>query len=291
MQVVYHLGLHCTDEERLLRCLLRSRSRLAGSGIAVPAPGRYRKVLRDALVALRGQPASRDSQEALLAAILDGDKPERIVFSHEYFLGIPQRAIEAGRFYPFAGRNAAALSNLFPDDGCEFHLAIQNPALLVPALIPRIEGGNYASVMGDADPMTLRWPEVIARLREAAPDVRIVVWCHEDAPLLWPELLRGLSGEADMTPYEGEAEFIQGLMTDEGFAKMERYLTEDPPRNTAERRRILAVFLGRYARPGALEQEVAVPGWTDGLVDAMGRAYDADIDEIAMIPGVEVMLP
>ena len=25
MEIVYHLGAHCTDEERLLRCLLKNR--------------------------------------------------------------------------------------------------------------------------------------------------------------------------------------------------------------------------------------------------------------------------
>ena len=36
MRIVYHLGAHCTDEDRLVRCLLKNRAVLAEAGIAVP---------------------------------------------------------------------------------------------------------------------------------------------------------------------------------------------------------------------------------------------------------------
>jgi len=44
MQVVYHLGAHSTDEERLVRGLLRAKGPLAERGVIVPGPGRYRPV-------------------------------------------------------------------------------------------------------------------------------------------------------------------------------------------------------------------------------------------------------
>ena len=47
MRIVYHLGAHCTDEDRLVRCLLKNRATLAEQGIVVPAPTRYRKLLRE----------------------------------------------------------------------------------------------------------------------------------------------------------------------------------------------------------------------------------------------------
>ena len=47
MEIVYHLGAHCTDEERLLRCLLKNRGALSAQGIVVPGPARYRNLLRD----------------------------------------------------------------------------------------------------------------------------------------------------------------------------------------------------------------------------------------------------
>ena len=66
MRIVYHLGVHCTDEDRLVRCLLKNRATLAEEGIAVPSPTRYRKLLRDAATQLRGAPASDDTAAMIL---------------------------------------------------------------------------------------------------------------------------------------------------------------------------------------------------------------------------------
>lgn len=291
MQVVYHLGVHCTDEERLVRCLLRNRAALAEAGVSIPNPGRYRKVLRDALVTLRGAAASRETQEVILDAVMDEDQADRIVFSHEFFLGVPQRVIGGGAFYPVTGRHVTGLANLFPDDPCEFHLAICNPAYLVPQLLAKIEGGNYASVIGDADPLSWRWPQVVAQICDAVPDARIVVWCNEDTPLIWAEVLRSLAGRAGLPPLDGEDDFLRGLMTAEGFASFRAFLDANPPADLAARRRATTAFLEKFAMPGAFDSPVSVPGWTEGLVAAMTDAYDRDIEDIAALPGVEVILP
>ena len=66
MRIVYHLGAHCTDEERLLRCLLRNRSTLADQGIEVPGPARYRNLLHETARQLRGASADRDTQSMLM---------------------------------------------------------------------------------------------------------------------------------------------------------------------------------------------------------------------------------
>ncbi len=60
MRIVYHLGAHCTDDERLVRCLLKNRGTLAEQGIVVPGPTRYRNLLRDTAATLKG--ADRDTR-------------------------------------------------------------------------------------------------------------------------------------------------------------------------------------------------------------------------------------
>ena len=45
MEIAFHLGAHCTDENQLLRSLLDDKGRLADQGICVPGPGRYRDVI------------------------------------------------------------------------------------------------------------------------------------------------------------------------------------------------------------------------------------------------------
>lgn len=42
MQVVFHMGAPCTDDDRLIQSLLKNREALAKQGIAVPTPALYR---------------------------------------------------------------------------------------------------------------------------------------------------------------------------------------------------------------------------------------------------------
>ena len=72
MRIVYHLGAHFTDEERLLKCLLKNREVLSAHGIVVPGPKRYRNLLRDTAIQLKGNAASRDTQALILDKIMEG---------------------------------------------------------------------------------------------------------------------------------------------------------------------------------------------------------------------------
>ena len=57
------------------------------------------------------------------------------------------------------------------------------------------------------------------------------------------------------------------------------------------RRAIFAEMLGRHAKPDSVRQEVAVPGWTQDLVDEITDAYEEDVALIAALPGVEFLSP
>ncbi|MFM2355478.1 MAG: hypothetical protein RLZZ528_1214 [Pseudomonadota bacterium] len=291
MQIIFHLGTHCTDEERLVRTLLRNRGALAPHGVAVPAPGRYRTVLRDALVALHGGIADRAAQEALLDSILDQDDPGRVIFTNDYFMGLPLRAIGDSGLYPTAGRRAAALANLFPDAETEFHLAIRNPATLVPALLARAPGTTYPALVGDTQPAALRWLPVIRRIAAQAPESRVVVWCNEDTPVIWPEVLRRVAGVPPDFALEGEYDLAETLMTEAGFSRMTSFLQAHPPQSISARRKILTAFLEKFHRPDSLTMEVPLPGWTDDLVAAITDDYDRECDEIRRMARVEMILP
>ena len=58
MHIVLHAGVHATDEDRLIKCLLKNTESFAALDVAVPGPSRYRRLLRDALHAMAdGDPA------------------------------------------------------------------------------------------------------------------------------------------------------------------------------------------------------------------------------------------
>ena len=116
MRIVYHLGAHCTDDERLLRCLLKNRGALAAQGIVVPGPTRYRNLMRDTAIALKGQTASLDTQALVLEQIIEGNVAERLILSWENFLSFAPWAVD-GALYPSAGDRTRAHAGLSADRG------------------------------------------------------------------------------------------------------------------------------------------------------------------------------
>lgn len=291
MQTVFHLGAHCTDEDRLLRGLLRDRGWLAEERVVVPAPARYRPMLRQTLGQLKGAPASAAVQEALLDALTETDEVRRLVVSYADLLSLPGRVISDQGLYAAAGPQAAGLANLFPEAETEFFLAICNPATQIPLLVARDQTAEYSAFMSDQDPLRLSWVPVVQALRQAVPDARLVVWCNEDSPLLWPELLQELAGVGSDRRMAGRTDLPDQIIGPAGAARLATFLERHPPRSAEAMRRILAAFLERFAAPRALTVEAALPGWDEALVDELTAAYDRDLEMIAGIEGVELLLP
>lgn len=291
MQIVYHLGAHFTDEERLIRCLLRNRGVLAEQGIAVPGPSRYRNLLRDTAAGLGQRPAHPETQAVVLDQLLDGQtNVERLILSWENFMAFPQWAIRGG-LYPKAGAKLKGLTLVFPDHPAEFHLSIRNPAGFVPAVIARMKEKTYEEVMQDLHPQDIFWSDVINDIAQNNPTVPIHVWCNEDSPLIWPELLMTVSGHSPTTELEGRDDLLAEVLTPQGLKALQMQLEKTPPQSGAERRQITAEYLERHARPEQMEMAVDLPGWTHDLVDTLTRQYDQDIERIARIPGVVLTMP
>lgn len=291
MQIAYHLGVHGTDEDRLVRTLVKNRGTLAARGIAVPSPRAYRQLLPKVAKTLRGGPAGPDTQQVILDALGEDGALDRLVFSHDNLLSFPLNAIGADGLYPTAPARIAAYANLFPEAEAEFFLALKNPATLVPALLDRAAEANYDMIMSGAAPASLRWAPVIRRVLAQVPGIALTLWCAEDLPLLWPEVIRAIAGVGPEEALEGDHDLIATLMTDEGLAALKASVETQGPRSAAERRRETAGFLERHALPEALEVEIALPGWTGALVAAMTEAYDEDCAEIAALPGVTFLVP
>ena len=290
MRIVYHLGAHCTDDEKILRCLLKNRGALAEQGIVVPGPARYRTLLRDTMAALKGEAATQDTQALVLEQIMDEDRAERLILSYDNFLAYPQWVLR-GPIYPNAGERVRALTRIFPDIDAEFHLAIRNPATFLPALFQKQKDKNFEAFLDDSDPQEIRWSDVVARISMANPDVPLTVWCDEDTPLLWPEVLRAISGHSAAMELDGADDFLATLMPADGMARLKKYLSDRPPVNDEQRRRVVSAFLGKFALSDQIEMELDLPGWTEDYVAKMTQSYEADVARIAAMPGVTVLAP
>ena len=290
MQIVYHLGAHCTDEERLLKCLLRNRDALLQQGISIPGPARYRNLLRDTAIHLKGQPAPPEMQDTVLGEILDGETPGRMVLSWENFLSYPQWVLK-DTLYPAAAERVRAFANIFPDHQVEFHIALRNPAGFLPALFARQRGKSYEEFTAGIDIFALRWSEVIDRIRRDNPDVPLTVWCDEDTPLIWPEVLRGVGGYAAETRIDGVDDLLASLLGQAGLERLKSYVAGRPNVDRQQLHRIVEVFLDKFVQPGANEVDVDLPGWDQITIDDLTEIYDEDVALVAARDDITFLTP
>lgn len=289
MRIVYHLGAHCTDDERLIRCLWKNRDTLARQGIVVPAPTRYRSLLRDTAVTLKGRAASRDTQALVLDQIMDEERADRLILSWDSFLSYPQWVIRGRALYPAAAERIRAFTQIFPEIEAEFHLAIRNPASFLPVLFGRLKGKSFDEFLGGADPRGLSWFKMVEEIRTLNPDANLTIWCDEDTPLIWPEVLRAVSGHALGTVLEDTDELLAELMSPDGLDRMRAYLASNPPASILQRRRIVSAFLDKFALSDKIDLELDIPDWSEQLVDDLTVNYRQEIARIRTLAGVTLI--
>lgn len=291
MQVVFHMGAPCTDDDRLIRSLLKNRATLAKQGIAVPTPALYRDVLKDTLRALDGAPAPEELQRNILTSAKIPEGTERIIFSDPRMVSINRLVVIGAQIWPMIDRVSRSLRNLFPTAEVEFMLGMRDPATLIPALFKTSRFRQFEEFTEDMQPHALAWSEMLARMRVAVPDCPVSAWCNEDTPLIWGEVMRELAGCDPLAPLDGVDDLIEDLMDPAGFRRMQRYLSENPPENEMLRRRVVAAFLDKYALDDALEEELDTPGWSAEMLDDITSSYEEDMDAVSHIPGVTLITP
>jgi hypothetical protein len=286
MKITFHIGAHRTDEDRLMRSLIRNSQKLADEGIIIPGPTRYREILREVTTRLKGQVANPETTDLVLDSILDTTEADHIVLCHEAFTCAAPMILSDGGYYATAGPKCAWLRNTFPGHEIAFALGIRNPATQVPAVFQTLAGVRAPDFLGGVDPLHLRWSDPIRAIVEQNPGCPVIVWCNEDTPLIWPEVMREVSGHSQETRLKGGFDILYQIMEPEGIKRLRSYLGTHPPQNEIQRRRILAAFLDKYAMEEQIEEDVDFPGWTAELVEAMTEAYEDDLTRVAAIPGV-----
>lgn len=291
MQVVFHLGAPCTDDNMLLKSLSKNRTRLAGDGVIVPAPGRYRSLLKDTLRALEGEPATRELSERLLDMIVDEDRIDRLVFSDQRFVCINRLVVQGHQIWPMIARRTRQLRGLFPGAEPEFFIGMRDPATLIPALFRASRFQDFDEFSENMQPREVRWSEMLQRLRRAQPDAKITVWCNEDTPLIWSEVLATMAALPSSAGLEGREDLVRAIMKPAGYRRLMAYLAKHRPENVQQRRRIVIAFLDKYAQDDAMLEDLSVPGWTKEMIDEMSMRYDEDMERVAEIDDIDFIVP
>lgn len=291
MQVVLHAGAHVTDEDRLVKCLLENHELLEREGTLAPPPALYRKEIRDILNAAHQDGYTPQLRDRALGAVQADAQTERLILSNPGFFGTPKMAASAGVLYSAAEMRLATLSEIFGDDRVELFLATCNLATFLPAIFRQTSLASIADLLRGVPPQNVRWSEMIQRVRTAFPDMPITVWCNEDTPLIWAEVVRELAGLEPRATIKGEFALLSEIMSESGMKRFETYLKSHPGMTETQKRRVIAAFLDKFAEEDAIEEELDLPGWTDDLVDELTTLYDEDCDAIQHIPGVHVITP
>lgn len=291
MQVIIHSGAHGTEEDRLLKTLLRNKDRFLQRGTVVPGPGKYRTLLKECMAGLQQGSATENARDVLWDAILEEELADRVLLSNAHFFGSQRQSIDNNQFYPEAESRLMALQKLFEQDQLELFFGIRNPATILPVLLENAHPNRKAEVLGQLNPYELRWSDLFRRLRSAVPNVAITTWCYEDLPLVWGQVIRDMSGLEVNERLDGGMDLLSAIMTREGMQRLRQYLGDHPEMTEMHRRRVFAAFLDKYAREDALEEEIDLPGWTDTLVEDVSEFYEEDVDLLARIPGVTLIAP
>ncbi len=291
MQVVIHAGAHMTDEDRLIACLRDNAEALAPRGTHVPEPESYRRLLRDLMRTAQKTALPENARDTVMAATGTPEDTARLVLDNHGFFGTPKMSIGGARFYPAAEARLACLDEILAPDGIGLFIGLRNPATLLPALLPDTPFSTVTELLRGDDPVHLRWSEMIARIRTALPDIPVTVWCNEDTPLIWSQILRAMAGVEDGVPLVGEFALLSEIMTPAGYQRFTVYMQGRPGLTEAQKARVVAAFLDKFADEAAIEEELDVPEWDAGMIATLSALYDEDVAEIAQMDGVRLIQP
>lgn len=291
MQIVYHIGANCTDQDRLLKSILKNAETFADQGVKVPGPGKYRRLIRETIQALGDSEPNADTREILLDSILDDEQCNRVVMSHAQFMCVHRRVFEGGIFYALAEDKLQGLAKLFPGDEIEIFLGLRDPATFIPAVFGDNPMESFGKFMHGLNPQDLRWSDLVARIRKILPHATLTVWCNEDTPLIWAQLIREMAGVDPLTKITGGFDLLSSIISAEGMKQFVTYLRAHPPQTETQKRRIIAAFMEKFALEDEVEETVDLPGWTEEIVAQLTAEYDEDVYRIERMEGVNFIAP
>jgi hypothetical protein len=225
-------------------------------------------------------------QDALLDAIVDESASiDRLILSDPRFICINRLVIQGPQIWPMIDRQTTQLRALFPDDAVEFFIGLRDPATHVPQLFKTSRFSDFAEFTENMQVHAVAWSEMLRRLTMTHPDCPVTVWCNEDTPLIWGELLQDIAAVGMEVPLEGKDVLVQQIMDPAGYNRMQEYLRQ----KTARDRGAAPARGHRVPEPlrvdDQIEEVVSAPGWTEDFMADLSAAYDADMEVVAEITG------
>ena len=291
MEIALHIGANCTDEDKLLKSLLKNADSFSKLGIKVPGPSKYRRILRETIQNLDGAQPERATRDYVRDVIIDGDDPDRLILSNSNFLCVANRIFDGGAFYGQTEGKLRSMSKLFPDVNFEVFIGLRNPATFLPAALSKSKTTTLDAFMKGFHPTHIRWSDIIRRIKHVMPNAKVNAWCNEDTPLIWPELIRAFADLPDNQQITGGFDLLAKIMAPDGMKRMLDYMRVNPPKSEAHKRRVIAAFLDKYALDDEIEETVDLPGLDEKMIEDLTEIYDQDVEMISQMEGIRFIEP
>ena len=291
MQIALHAGAHFTEQERLVTSILRNTESLQSRGVHIPLPDSYRALLRGVLNAMSKAPAAPNARSLLLSKLTDGAEPKRIVFSDANFFRTAGTAIQKGTLYPAAAERIRSISNIFSCDDIEVFVGMRNPASLVPLLHDCAHKPEDANFWANRSARHIRWQDVLRSILIAVPQAKITVWCYEDLPFIWSQVIRAILDLEPDAKVAGAFDLLRTLVAREGMEHLRSVLKEYPDLSDDQKTELISSSLSRFAIESEMETEVEMAGWSQDLVDELTELYDEDVANVSNMLGVRFLAP
>ena len=199
MQLAILAGVHTTSFSLLQQCVELNSRQYLRNGTFVTKYSGYKHYLSDALdQQLEESGGVEFDWTAILGSETSVRYKYRTIISSEGFFGAPRLAARGARFYHRASDRVGALVQFVPDADIELIVLVRNPATFLPALFDKTSVATFKRFIGDADPREYSWYKMFSELSENYKNINFSVFCYEELPLIWGELLRAI-GSLDPT--------------------------------------------------------------------------------------------
>lgn len=291
-QVTFHIGVQFSTGRDILLSAKANANLLRARDISLPPIRKARKIIDETLRRLDGMPPIPEEQDALLAELTAPGKVAHLVLDDDLRAGSLRDLFTGPTLYNGIETRIAPVAELFSNTSFRLSLALINPAVFLDrALASGTAIRALQSFVEAAHPAELSWREMVQRLRRAMPDVPLTIWCDEDAPLIWPRVLRHLFALPQHATPEARLLPLQPLLEPEGLTRLRAYLAKFPPETDAQYERVILLFLDKYGIEDALSPRCDIPGWDSAKIAEVTARYEDDIAALAQEEGVTLILP
>ena len=289
MRIILHAGVQCTDDERLLKTLLRNKETFEKAGVAIPHPKSYRTLL-DKMLTNKNNPMTGEN---FLAIILKDTtvQSHTVILSNPLFFGSSKEVLGPQQLYPNAVKSTEQFLHLFAEDDVNLYFSIRNPASFLPAVFETSKLSDFSAFLKTKNPLEIRWSEFASRLRKAFPDLPIHIWCNEYSPFIWGQILRQMGQLSAPQNIAGDFDLFAEIISDEGFERFKAYVRTHPSLTPRQLRIVMGAFAEKFGQNDKIIEEIEAPGWDEALVQDLTERYDIDVRSIDKISTVQFISP